>query len=95
MTYSPPAIWEEIGHEGIGDQQTGLGTHLAGVGDEDHGETFLECTLILSVYGNNTVDAVITAKGLAAIKEAAPSHAQEARRLVIDRLTPEQIDQHR
>ena len=49
----------------------------------------------LSVYSNNTVDAVITAKGLAAIKEAAPSHAQEARRLVIDRLTPEQIDQHR
>jgi DNA-binding MarR family transcriptional regulator len=37
--------------------------------------------------------AVITAKGLAAIREAAPSHAQEVRRLFIDRLTPDQIDQ--
>jgi DNA-binding MarR family transcriptional regulator len=43
--------------------------------------------------GSRGIDAVITAKGLAAIKEAAPSHAQEVRRLVIDRLTPEQIDQ--
>ena len=37
--------------------------------------------------------AVITAQGLAALKAAAPSHAQEVRRLFIDRLTPEQIDQ--
>jgi len=36
---------------------------------------------------------VITAKGLAAIKEAAPSHTQEVRRLVIDPLTAEQVDQ--
>jgi DNA-binding MarR family transcriptional regulator len=43
--------------------------------------------------GSRGIDAVITAKGLAAIKEAAPSHAQEVRRLFIDRLTPEQIDQ--
>jgi DNA-binding MarR family transcriptional regulator len=43
--------------------------------------------------GSRGINAVITAKGLAAIKEAAPNHAQEVRRLVIDRLTPEQIDQ--
>jgi DNA-binding MarR family transcriptional regulator len=43
--------------------------------------------------GSRGINAVITAKGLAAIKEAAPSHAQEVRRLFIDRLTPEQIDQ--
>jgi hypothetical protein len=36
---------------------------------------------------------VITAKGLAPIKEDAPSHAQRVRRLFIDRLSPEQIDQ--
>jgi DNA-binding MarR family transcriptional regulator len=39
------------------------------------------------------INTVITAKGLAAIKEAAPSHAQEVRRLVIDPLTAEQADQ--
>jgi DNA-binding MarR family transcriptional regulator len=43
--------------------------------------------------GSRGIYAVITAKGLAAIKEAAPSHAQEVRRLFIDRLTPAQIDQ--
>jgi DNA-binding MarR family transcriptional regulator len=43
--------------------------------------------------GSRGINAVITAKGLAAIKEAAPGHAQEVRRLFIDRLTPEQIDQ--
>jgi DNA-binding MarR family transcriptional regulator len=42
--------------------------------------------------GSRGIYAVITAKGLAAIREAAPSHAQEVRRLFIDRLTPEQID---
>jgi hypothetical protein len=39
------------------------------------------------------VYSVITAKGLAPIKEDAPSHAQRVRRLFIDRLSPEQIDQ--
>jgi DNA-binding MarR family transcriptional regulator len=43
--------------------------------------------------GSRGMYAVITAKGLAALKEAAPSHAQEVRRLFIDRLTPEQLDQ--
>ena len=36
---------------------------------------------------------MITAKGLAAIREAAPSHAREVRRLFTGRRTPEQIDQ--
>ena len=39
------------------------------------------------------MNAVITAKGLAVLKGAAPGHAQEVRRLFIDRLTPEQLDQ--
>ncbi|ONI91037.1 transcriptional regulator [Actinosynnema sp. ALI-1.44] len=43
--------------------------------------------------GSRGMDAVITAKGLAALKEAAPNHAEEVRRLVIDRLTPEELDQ--
>jgi DNA-binding MarR family transcriptional regulator len=43
--------------------------------------------------GSRGIYAVITAKGLAAIEEAAPGHAQEVRRLFIDRLTPEQLDQ--
>ena len=43
--------------------------------------------------GSRGMYAVITAEGLAALKEAAPSHAQEVRRLFIDRLTPEQLDQ--
>lgn len=42
--------------------------------------------------GSRGMDAVITAKGLAALKEAAPGHAQEVRRLVIDRLTPDELD---
>ena len=44
-------------------------------------------------YGSRGIHAVITAKGLAALKEAFPAHTQEVRRLFIDRLTPEQLDQ--
>jgi DNA-binding MarR family transcriptional regulator len=43
--------------------------------------------------GSRGIYAVITAKGLAALEEAAPSHAKEVRRLFIDGLTPEQLDQ--
>lgn len=43
--------------------------------------------------GSRGIDVVITAKGLTTLKEAAPGHAQEVRRLFIDRLTPEQLDQ--
>ncbi|SFH74770.1 hypothetical protein [Amycolatopsis regifaucium] len=39
------------------------------------------------------MEAVITTKGLTALEQAAPSHAQEVRRLVVDRLTPEELDQ--
>lgn len=37
--------------------------------------------------------AAITAAGLAALKAAVPGHTQEVRRLVLDRLTPQQIGQ--
>ena len=43
--------------------------------------------------GSRGIYAVITAKGLAALKEAVPGHTQEVRRLFIDCLTPEQLDQ--
>jgi DNA-binding MarR family transcriptional regulator len=43
--------------------------------------------------GSRGMDALITAKGLAALEEAAPGHAQEVRRLFIDRLTPDELDQ--
>jgi DNA-binding MarR family transcriptional regulator len=43
--------------------------------------------------GSRGMDAVITAKGLAAIKEAAPGHSQEVRRRFVDSLTPEELDQ--
>ncbi|WP_030186705.1 MarR family winged helix-turn-helix transcriptional regulator [Streptomyces sp. NRRL S-813] len=43
-------------------------------------------------YGSRGIYVVLTEKGLAAIKEAAPGHAQEVRRLFIDPLTPEQLD---
>lgn len=43
--------------------------------------------------GARGMDTVITAKGLAALEKAAPSHAQEVRRLFVDRLTPEELDQ--
>ncbi len=39
------------------------------------------------------MEAVITADGLAALRKAAPSHAQEVRRLFVDHLTPEELDQ--
>jgi DNA-binding MarR family transcriptional regulator len=37
--------------------------------------------------------AAITVDGRAALKSAAPRHRQQVRRLVLDRLTPQQIDQ--
>lgn len=43
--------------------------------------------------GSRGTDVVITARGLAAFEEAVPGHAQEVRRLFIDPLTPEQLDQ--
>lgn len=43
--------------------------------------------------GSRGMDAVITPKGLAAIKEAAPGHSREVRRRFIDCLTPEELDQ--
>ena len=44
-------------------------------------------------HGSRGIHVVITAKGLAALEEAAPSHAREVRRLFIDRLAPRQLDQ--
>lgn len=43
--------------------------------------------------GSRGIDVVITAEGLAAIKDAAPGHAEEVRRLFIDPLPPERLDQ--
>ena len=43
--------------------------------------------------GSRGMEAVITEKGLTALTQAAPSHAEEVRRLVIDRLTREELDQ--
>jgi DNA-binding MarR family transcriptional regulator len=37
--------------------------------------------------------AAITPAGLSALKAAVPQHRQQVRRLVLDRLTPQQIDQ--
>ncbi|WP_064745540.1 MarR family winged helix-turn-helix transcriptional regulator [Pseudonocardia acaciae] len=42
--------------------------------------------------GSRGIDVVLTAKGLTALEEAAPGHAQEVRRLFVDRLTPEELD---
>ncbi len=42
--------------------------------------------------GSRGMDAVITERGLAALEEAVPSHAQEVRRLFVDRLTPEELN---
>ena len=39
------------------------------------------------------IHAAITAVGRAALTAAAPGHRQQVRRLVLDRLTPQQIDQ--
>jgi DNA-binding MarR family transcriptional regulator len=43
--------------------------------------------------GSRGIDAVLTAEGLAALKKAVPGHAEEVRRLFIDRLTPEELEQ--
>jgi DNA-binding MarR family transcriptional regulator len=43
--------------------------------------------------GSRGMYAVITAEGLATLKQAAPSHAHEVRRLFVDPLTPEELDQ--
>jgi DNA-binding MarR family transcriptional regulator len=42
--------------------------------------------------GSRGIDAVITAEGLAALKEAVPGHTEEVRRLFIGRLAPEELD---
>lgn len=39
------------------------------------------------------VEAVLTREGIAKMKECAPAHVREARRLVIDVLTPTQVEQ--
>ncbi|CCH32657.1 MarR family transcriptional regulator [Actinosynnema sp. NPDC047251] len=43
--------------------------------------------------GSRGVDAVITAQGLATLKKAVPGHAQEVRRLFVDPLTADELDQ--
>lgn len=43
--------------------------------------------------GSRGMDAVLTADGLEALKSAVPGHTQEVRRLFIDCLTPEELDQ--
>lgn len=48
--------------------------------------------LIRERCGARGMYAVLTAEGHAAIKEAAPSHSDEVRRLFIDRITPEELD---
>lgn len=43
--------------------------------------------------GSRGMEAVLTEKGLAALRQAAPGHAQEVRRVFVDQLTPEELDQ--
>ncbi|MEV0675425.1 MarR family transcriptional regulator [Actinosynnema sp. NPDC050436] len=43
--------------------------------------------------GSRGVDAVITAEGLATLKAAVPGHVQEVRKLFVDLLTAEELDQ--
>jgi DNA-binding MarR family transcriptional regulator len=43
--------------------------------------------------GGRAIHAAITAAGRAALNAAVPRHTQQVRRLVLDRLTPQQIDQ--
>src|SRR3954471_15176580 len=43
--------------------------------------------------GARRVEAVLTDEGYAKLVEAAPGHLSEVRRLIIDVLTPEQLDQ--
>ena len=49
--------------------------------------------IIRERHGSRGMYAVITARGLSALKEAVPGHVCEVRRLFVDRLTPEQLDQ--
>ncbi|MGW6500599.1 MarR family winged helix-turn-helix transcriptional regulator [Nonomuraea angiospora] len=43
--------------------------------------------------GSRGIDVVLTTEGHAALKKAVPGHAEEVRRLFIDRLTPEELEQ--
>jgi DNA-binding MarR family transcriptional regulator len=43
--------------------------------------------------GSRGIYAVLTAEGLAALEKALPGHAEEVRRLFVDRLAPEELDQ--
>ena len=43
--------------------------------------------------GSRGMDAVLTADGLEALTSAVPGHTREVRRLIVDRLTPEELDQ--
>jgi DNA-binding MarR family transcriptional regulator len=43
--------------------------------------------------GSRGIHIALTADGLAALKQAVPGHGQEVRRLFVDRLTPEELDQ--
>lgn len=44
-------------------------------------------------HGSRGICAVLTEEGLTTLRQAAPRHAQEVRRLFVDRLTPEELDQ--
>lgn len=44
-------------------------------------------------HGSRGMCALLTEKGLAVLRQAAPLHGQEVRRLFVDRLTPEELDQ--
>lgn len=43
--------------------------------------------------GSRGMDAVLTDDGLAALKEAAPGHSREVRRLFVNCLTPAELDE--
>ncbi|MEU0566207.1 MarR family transcriptional regulator [Nonomuraea sp. NPDC005983] len=43
--------------------------------------------------GSRGIHAVLTTEGLSALRKAVPGHAQEVRRLFVDRLTPEELEQ--
>lgn len=43
--------------------------------------------------GSRGMDAVITAKGVEVIEDAAPTHSRQVRELFVDRLTPDQLDE--
>ncbi|WP_207944769.1 MarR family winged helix-turn-helix transcriptional regulator [Actinomadura rubrisoli] len=43
--------------------------------------------------GSRGVHVALTAEGLDALRKAVPRHGQEVRRLFVDRLTPEELDQ--